>query len=147
MREAAEWRAAGMRTSAARKGPARGADLRYDLSIEFEEAVFGCEKEIETFCADVTPGEGRLLACFYAHGDKLSGSCDYALYDAAAQLERFISALTYVANECDADLDQFCGEVAVGEGRVARCLLDNKARLSERCSRAIDDTGLNANGS
>lgn len=25
----------------------RGADLRYDLAIEFEEAVFGCDKEIE----------------------------------------------------------------------------------------------------
>ncbi|MCL7452306.1 MAG: molecular chaperone DnaJ [Anaerolineae bacterium] len=36
----------GMRTSPGRKGPARGADLRYDLSIEFEEAIFGCEKEI-----------------------------------------------------------------------------------------------------
>ncbi len=37
----------GMRTgAAARRGPARGADLRYDLTIEFEEAVFGAEKEI-----------------------------------------------------------------------------------------------------
>lgn len=29
-----------------RNGPRRGADLRYDLDITFEEAVFGCEKEI-----------------------------------------------------------------------------------------------------
>ncbi|MBP7635488.1 molecular chaperone DnaJ [Candidatus Ozemobacteraceae bacterium] len=27
-------------------GPRRGADLRYDLEITFEEAVFGCEKKI-----------------------------------------------------------------------------------------------------
>jgi len=33
--------------SRARRGPRRGADLRYDLPIEFEEAVFGAEKEIE----------------------------------------------------------------------------------------------------
>ncbi|MGD8626558.1 MAG: molecular chaperone DnaJ [Anaerolineae bacterium] len=31
---------------AARRGPARGGDLRYDLNIDFEEAIFGCEKEI-----------------------------------------------------------------------------------------------------
>lgn len=31
---------------AGRHGPQRGADLRYDLSITFEEAVFGCEKEL-----------------------------------------------------------------------------------------------------
>lgn len=30
-----------------RQGPRRGSDLRYDLSISFEEAVFGVEREIE----------------------------------------------------------------------------------------------------
>jgi molecular chaperone DnaJ len=30
-----------------RRGPRRGADLRYDLEIQFEEAVFGVEKEVE----------------------------------------------------------------------------------------------------
>jgi molecular chaperone DnaJ len=30
-----------------RRGPQRGADLRYDLELEFTEAVFGVEKEIE----------------------------------------------------------------------------------------------------
>ncbi len=34
-------------TSARRRAPARGTDLRYDLTIEFEEAVFGTEKELE----------------------------------------------------------------------------------------------------
>ncbi len=32
---------------ARRGGPTRGADLRYDLRLDFEEAVFGVEKEIE----------------------------------------------------------------------------------------------------
>jgi molecular chaperone DnaJ len=37
----------GMRTATqARRGPTRGADLRFDLSIGFEEAVFGSDKEI-----------------------------------------------------------------------------------------------------
>src|SRR5690606_4857001 len=30
-----------------RRGPARGSDLRYNLRLTFEEAVFGTEKEIE----------------------------------------------------------------------------------------------------
>ncbi len=30
-----------------RRGPARGADLRYNMRLTFEEAVFGVEKEIE----------------------------------------------------------------------------------------------------
>lgn len=34
-----------------RRGPARGADLQYNLTITFEEAVFGCKKDI-SFQAD-----------------------------------------------------------------------------------------------
>lgn len=30
-----------------RRGPERGTDLRYDLTIEFEEAVFGTERDLE----------------------------------------------------------------------------------------------------
>jgi len=33
-------------TSTVRRGPKRGADLSYDTYITFEEAAFGCEKEI-----------------------------------------------------------------------------------------------------
>ncbi len=34
-------------TSSRRRGPVRGADLRYNLDLEFMEAVFGVEKEIQ----------------------------------------------------------------------------------------------------
>ena len=44
----------GFRTSR-RGGPRRGADLRYDLRLSFEEAVFGCEKEIEITRHEVCP--------------------------------------------------------------------------------------------
>ena len=38
-----------------------------------EDALEACKPEIETYCSQVTPGDGRLLACFVAHEDKLSG--------------------------------------------------------------------------
>jgi molecular chaperone DnaJ len=38
---------AGATTSQRRTGSQRGADLRYDLTITFEEAIFGCQKDIE----------------------------------------------------------------------------------------------------
>jgi molecular chaperone DnaJ len=37
----------GARGAAAARRPQRGRDLRYDLTISFREAVFGCEQEIE----------------------------------------------------------------------------------------------------
>ena len=46
---------AGRAASAQRRAPRRGADLRYDLTITFEEAVFGVEKEIEVERPETCP--------------------------------------------------------------------------------------------
>ena len=99
----------------------------------------GCSKEINTYCKGVTPGEGRILACIFAYQDKLSNRCEYALYDAAAQLERAITALTYLANECRNDLKTFCSDVKPGEGRLINCIDKNMEKVSSRCKQAIKD--------
>ncbi len=99
----------------------------------------GCEKELKTYCSKVTPGEGRVLACIYAHNDKLSNQCEYALYDAAVQLERAVQALVYVVNECEADITKHCTNIKPGEGRIAACLDKNKSKVSKRCNQAIKD--------
>jgi len=49
----------GRRGPRARYAPQRGSDLRYNLTISFEEAVFGCEKEIEI---------PRMETCPICHG-------------------------------------------------------------------------------
>lgn len=100
-----------------------------------------CEKELKSYCNNVTPGEGRIAACLYAYEDKLSTRCDYALYDAAAQLERAVTALTYVANECSADLKEHCASVEAGEGRLLKCLEKNESKVSSRCKQAFKDVG------
>ncbi len=107
-----------------------------------ETVVTGCKAELEKYCSNVTPGEGRLLACLYAYEDKLSGRCEYALYDAAVQLERAVAALSYVANECSSDLKLYCKGVAAGEGRLLQCLQKNDAQVSQRCKQARKDVGL-----
>ncbi len=106
-----------------------------------ETVVTGCETELKTYCQGVTPGEGRILSCLYAYGDKLSGQCEFALYDAAAQLERFVAALSYVANECDADIDQYCAGVEAGEGRILACLDAQSSNIQPRCTQALKDVG------
>lgn len=104
-----------------------------------QNVVDGCKTELETYCKDVTPGEGRVLACLYAHGDKISGRCEYALYDAAAQLERAVAALSYLVNECRDDLVKLCSDVPAGEGRLVECLAKNEKMVSERCKQAFND--------
>ncbi len=45
----------GRRSSGARSGPSKGANIRASVRITFEEAVFGCEKELELRLKDPCP--------------------------------------------------------------------------------------------
>jgi hypothetical protein len=107
-----------------------------------DNVMKACEPEIKAYCSQVTLGEGRLLACFYAHEDKISGTCQWAIYEGAAQLEQFAAAVTHLAKECMDDLENLCAEVEFGEGRVGTCLLEHKAEVTDACRQAIDDVGL-----
>lgn len=123
------------------------AGLGFQAQAQAQESILdslvkGCQTELETYCSDVTPGNKRLLACIYAHQDKLSGQCEFALYDASVQLERAVAALTYAASECSGDLQKFCTSVAQGEGRLVSCLNENEAEVTARCTQALKDVGL-----
>jgi hypothetical protein len=102
----------------------------------------GCQQELTTFCKDVTPGEGRILACLYAFQDKLTPRCEYALYDSAGQLDRTLTNLSYAVGECRDDLKTLCADIKPGEGRILDCLNKNKAKVSARCNAALKETGL-----
>jgi hypothetical protein len=124
-------------------GPALAQDVSAAMQSELGTQVLkGCNSELAQFCPEVTPGEGRLLACLYAYGDQLSGQCEFALYDAAVRLERAIEAITYVASECRAELETHCANVEVGQGRVAQCLKDHASELSPGCDQALTDVGV-----
>ncbi len=105
-----------------------------------EYVVDACEADLKQYCSQVTPGEGRLLHCVAAHEDKLSGQCEYALYEAATLLSQLSAAIVYVAESCETEIDTMCGDVKAGEGRVLQCLEENDANIGETCKRAISDT-------
>ena len=102
----------------------------------------GCKQELSTFCKDVTPGDGRILACLYAFQDKLSPRCEYALYDSVSQLDKVLNNLSYAVGECRDDLKSYCAEIKPGEGRLLDCLGKNEAKVSARCNTALKDAGL-----
>ena len=110
-----------------------------------DNVIAACENEIITYCNQVTPGNGRMLSCFYAHEDKLTVQCINGLYDGMATLERIVETISYVATQCAEDIDAFCGATVPGEGRIAVCLLDKKPQLTSRCRGAIDEVGLEKN--
>jgi len=107
-----------------------------------ESMVTGCQTELESYCSNVTPGNERIIACMYAHQDKLSRQCEFALYDGMVQLERAVSALRYAAGQCASDLESLCSDVEQGDGRLVQCLSDNADKVSASCDQALTDVGL-----
>jgi len=101
--------------------------------------IESCRTDIEAFCSQVTPGDERLLACFYAHEDKISSRCSYALYQAAEWLKQAVVAMTYIAEQCDADIETHCAEVEFGEGRILTCLMEHSEEVSDGCNQAVHD--------
>jgi len=105
-----------------------------------EHLVNACEDDIQKFCSQVTPGDGRLLHCMAAHEDKISGQCEYALYQAATLLEQLSMAIAYVARECRTEIETHCSDVLVGEGRILVCLDKHEEEIGDGCKKAIADT-------
>ena len=54
----------------------------------------------------------------------------------------FVNAVAYLADSCWDDLEKHCGEVEMGEGRVATCLLENEEKVAPACQQAIKDVEL-----
>jgi len=105
-----------------------------------EHVVTACETDLQNYCSQVTPGNGRLLHCMAAHEDKISGQCEYAFYQAATLLEQLSVAINYLAQECKIDIDIHCSDVEVGDGKILACLAEHDAEVSESCKKAVSDT-------
>lgn len=97
----------------------------------------GCATELQTYCKDVTAGEGRIASCLYAYEDKLSLGCAQAVYNGVLDLEKANVSLRIYAKQCSSDLLQYCSTVVPGGGRLYDCILKNKATLTQECRGAI----------
>lgn len=97
----------------------------------------GCAKELQTYCKDVSAGEGRIASCLYAYEDKLTLGCAMAVYNGVLDLEAANAGLRIYAKQCSSDLMQYCSTVVAGGGRLYGCLVKNKATLTKECSGAV----------
>lgn len=106
------------------------------------QVMDACETDIEQYCSTVTPGRGRLLACFVAHEDKLSASCVNRLYDLSDRLQALANSIGIIGRECGRELDTLCADVSAGEGRVLQCLDANFEEARSGCQAALTGLGI-----
>lgn len=105
-----------------------------------DQLVTACESDIQNYCSQVTPGNGRMLHCMAAHEDKISGQCEYAFYQAANLLEQLSVAINYLAQECGTEIETLCSDVEMGDGRILACLEKHDEEVGEGCKKAVADT-------
>ena len=113
--------------------------LNASSATQAQDVLKACEADIKTYCSQVTLGDGRLLACMYAHEDKISPECDVAIADAADQLDWFLSSVREALETCAPDIQKHCADVEAGQGRIYACLRIKKDQIGDDCKGVVDN--------
>ncbi len=100
----------------------------------FNEA---CKGDVEKYCKDVKPGEGRMAGCLRKNEASLSAGCKEQMTQMDERREHMHKRMQEVADACKSDMQQYCKDVQMGGGRMGRCLKENEAKLSEGCKTAL----------
>lgn len=94
----------------------------------------GCRADMQKYCKDVKPGGGRMMQCMKEHEADLSAECRGRIVEGRKRMEAFSEA-------CKADAETLCKGIEPGQGRIMRCMLDNKDKLSPACREKMDQVG------
>ena len=101
---------------------------------EFQRA---CKSDLDQYCKDVPRGQGKVVGCLREHSDNLSSSCKAELAQIDKRHQQMQGRMHGAGEACKGDVAQFCQGVQPGGGRVAKCLKENEAKLSDACKSAL----------
>lgn len=102
------------------------------LPAEAKEDV--CKADAEKFCKGIEPGEGRILKCLNEHESELSPACRETV---SSWMQKVSEGGEAVLPACKPDAARLCQGVAPGQGRIATCLKEHEAELSQECKEAV----------
>jgi hypothetical protein len=97
-----------------------------------------CKADIEKYCSNVEPGDGRLLACLYAHEDKVSEACDDATADMSNIVDAALSAVGDTVAQCVPDIQKHCSGTEFGDGQMLSCLYAHRADIHKDCAKGVN---------
>jgi len=118
--------AACLKANAAKVSPACKAEIA-SVRAKVKEVGDACADDVRSYCADVAPGQGRVLKCLAANQGSLSPQCQGIVQGAREKLSEFQKA-------CGGDTKRFCKGIPPGQGRILACLKSKEAELSPTCA-------------
>jgi len=87
---------------------------------------YPCKNDVNRFCKDIQPGEGRILRCLTLYEKHLTPACKKNLAQAKKAVEE-------VQNACADDYAIFCSSVLPGQGKIPACLEKSSKILTPKC--------------
>ena len=106
-----------------------------------ERPRIACKTDISKHCSGIKPGGGRIAVCMRKNRSSLSQSCKASIAKFRGQRGRRAATgnpqRRAVVRACRNDRRAFCSGVRRGEGRIARCMRTNRAKLSATCKGAL----------
>lgn len=94
------------------------------------EAHGACKSDVQKLCKGVESGGGRIAACLKQHEAELSAGCKKRIAEAQEEGRE-------LAQACKGDAEALCKDVQPGQGRVMRCLVEHKDKLSAACQQEL----------
>lgn len=105
-------------------------DFRNDVIL-----AEACRTDVEKFCKDVEPGEGRVHTCLRFNLKFLTERCAAEENKLAAVEFKDIRLRPKLAKVCSEERAVYCKDVKPGKARVIKCLMENMAQpnFGEEC--------------
>lgn len=94
------------------------------------KAAKDCAEDYQAHCADVEPGEGRVLACMTKNKDQFSDKCQAQMDKGKKKVKK---AFKNWKKYCADDQKKLCKGVKPGKGRILTCLKDSADDVSDDC--------------
>jgi Golgi apparatus protein 1 len=101
-----------------------------DVAAQQQPGRDACRADVERLCKDVQPGGSRIAQCLKDNEASVSAECKEHM---AKMRERVHERMKAFDEACKGDVEQYCKDVQLGQGRMVRCLRDNEAKLSASC--------------
>eukprot|EP00798_Chlamydomonas_sp_ICE-L_P015369 gene15369-21453_t len=110
------------------------SDFRNDIIL-----AEACRNDVDAYCKDIEPGEGRVHACLRFNREKISPRC-LKEENKLATLEYSDIRLRPKLNKlCSEEKAVYCKETKPGKARVLKCLMENMAKpnFGEDCKEEL----------